>query len=383
MTLSRLLALGSSLDRLISLQRSKSERRKTVKRNSKKTEKVTVGKIITDRITAELAKGEIPWKKPWTGVLEGAYNLETGRPYAFINQIMLNHPTDGYATFDAIKRLGARLKKDSKAEVVFSWWATRYEEKDSEGNVIVDDEGNVETSLRFSSKYTRVFWEGDIDWNIYETIPYSVYKKLSDEDKKNVIVSEWEEADENGTVFKVREYKRIVGEIKRPSRKKLNITAPIDSAESLMKYYSEREGMKIYSEEPSNKAYYAPIEDYVRIPMLKQFKHAEQFYATAFHEMTHSTGHVSRLNRLGSAPHVHFGDTDYSKEELVAEMGSAMLCSELGIETPMTFKNSAAYIQGWLKALNDDQNMFFSACTKAEKAVKFILGVEEENEGAE
>ena len=86
----------------------------------------------------------------------------------------------------------------------------------------------------------------------------------------------------------------------------------------------------------------------------------------------HSTGHSSRLNRLtGKA---FFGNEEYSKEELVAEIGAASLLSYVGIETPKSFRNSTAYIQSWLKVLRNDSRFIVSAASRAEKAVNLILG---------
>ena len=94
-------------------------------------------------------------------------------------------------------------------------------------------------------------------------------------------------------------------------------------------------------------------------------------YGTAFHEMIHSTGHVNRLNRLDAT--VHFGGEDYSKEELVAEIGSSALVHHCGLETQESFRNNTAYIQSWLSVLKNDKRFIVSASSKAEKAVRFIL----------
>ena len=99
-----------------------------------------------------------------------------------------------------------------------------------------------------------------------------------------------------------------------------------------------------------------------------------EFYATLYHEMIHSTGHKSRLNRLEKD--AHFGNEVYSKEELVAELGSASIMNMLGLETKKTFRNSAAYIQSWIKVFKNDPRFIVSAAGKAEKAVKFILNEE-------
>ena len=89
--------------------------------------------------------------------------------------------------------------------------------------------------------------------------------------------------------------------------------------------------------------------------------------------MTHSTGHRKRLNRIKSP--AHFGDEEYSREELTAEIGAAALMNFAGLETSKSFRNSAAYIQGWLKALKDDPRMIVNASGQASKAVDYILNL--------
>ena len=99
----------------------------------------------------------------------------------------------------------------------------------------------------------------------------------------------------------------------------------------------------------------------------KQFPDTAEYYSTLFHEATHSTGHPKRLDRLPKdAIAAHFGSEEYSKEELVAEIGAASILNVLGIETAGTFKNSAAYIRSWLKALKNDKRMIVSAAGSAE-----------------
>lgn len=112
----------------------------------------------------------------------------------------------------------------------------------------------------------------------------------------------------------------------------------------------------------------------VVVPRLSQYQLTEEYYSTAFHELTHSTMAESRCNRKSDCQITRFGDTDYSREELVAEIGSAMLCNCLGVENEKAFRNSAAYIQGWLKALNSDPRMIVWASSRAEEAAQYILG---------
>lgn len=110
--------------------------------------------------------------------------------------------------------------------------------------------------------------------------------------------------------------------------------------------------------------------------MLSQYALAEEYYSTAFHELTHSTMHEARCNRRSESSITRFGDSVYSREELVAEIGSAMISHRLGIEHEKAFQNSAAYIQSWLKALKNDKRMIIWAAKKAEEAARYILGEE-------
>lgn len=119
----------------------------------------------------------------------------------------------------------------------------------------------------------------------------------------------------------------------------------------------------------SNRAYYDPHADKIRLPLREQFKgQTEPFYATALHELGHWTGHPSRLNRkVGTA----FGDTDYAKEELVAELTSAFCCAALGFSK--TISNNAAYIRSWLGVLKQDNKAIVRGANQAQKAADYIL----------
>jgi antirestriction protein ArdC len=122
------------------------------------------------------------------------------------------------------------------------------------------------------------------------------------------------------------------------------------------------------------RASYNPLSDIISIPRFDSFDTAEEFYSTLYHEAIHSTGSAKRLNRFNKDIS-HFGDCEYSKEELVAEMGAAFLCGFAGIEN-ITINNSTAYIQGWLKALKDDKKLVIMAAAQAQKAADYILNKE-------
>lgn len=118
--------------------------------------------------------------------------------------------------------------------------------------------------------------------------------------------------------------------------------------------------------------------DLIQLPLFEQFKDANEYYSTAFHESIHSTMKESRCNRAEERKDklVAFSSDEYSKEELVAELGSASLMNIIGIETRKSFRNSSAYIQSWLSVLKNDVKFIVSASSEAEKAVNYILNIE-------
>jgi antirestriction protein ArdC len=113
--------------------------------------------------------------------------------------------------------------------------------------------------------------------------------------------------------------------------------------------------------------------DTIRLPRPGQFRTPEGYYATAFHECGHSTGHQSRLARPGIGGFDHFGSDRYAKEELAAEMTSAILCANTGIDTDDEFSNSASYIASWLRALHDDKKLVVSAAAQAQHASDLVI----------
>ena len=153
------------------------------------------------------------------------------------------------------------------------------------------------------------------------------------------------------------------------------VAKPQEAAEEVIDGYVARSGLTFRHHE-GDRAYYTPSTDTVTLPLMDQFESVAEYYSTAFHELTHSTGHASRLNRLSKV--VCFGSEEYSKEELVAEIGAATLVTRTGFETESSFSNSVSYIQSWLKALQNDKRMIVSAAGRAEKAVMMILDEEEE-----
>ena len=125
----------------------------------------------------------------------------------------------------------------------------------------------------------------------------------------------------------------------------------IQAAEDIsIEYLNGQDGLDV--KHGGNRAYYSPGLDHIQMPPKKAFKNPGEYYSTLFHEMGHSSGHKSRLNRKEILEPSFFGSHDYSREELVAEMTAAFLCREAGINN--TVKNSSAYIQSWLRKFEDD-----------------------------
>ena len=129
-----------------------------------------------------------------------------------------------------------------------------------------------------------------------------------------------------------------------------------------------------------NRAYYSPSQDLVQMPPFEAFRDKESYYSTALHELTHWTSHKTRLDRSFNAK--KFGDHGYAREELVAELGAAFLSADLGI-TPDVREDHAAYLDNWLKVLQQDKRAIFSAAAHAQRAADFLQGLQKQKEKAE
>ena len=286
--------------------------------------------IITERIIEEMQKGIIPWRRPWHGVNDGAISFTTRKPYSLLNQMLLGRPGE-WLTWRQIHELGGHVKPGSKAGMV-TFWKVYLKGKEGE-DVPEDTEVMDSVDKRFVLRYYNVYHIDDVE----------------------------------GIESKIK-----------PVEAKPGVT-PIDEAERVAIEYVERNKPLTLTVCRSNRAYYSPGRDEVVVPLLEQYDRPEEFYSTMFHELTHSTGHKNRLDRSeGMAG--HFGDQEYSREELVAEIGSVFVLNHLGIDSEKAFRNSAGYLQGWLEALKNDTKMIVWAASKAEKAAKYILNIKDEAE---
>ena len=268
-------------------------------------------KEVSDRIIAQLENGVIPWQKPWIAC-GNAVSHTTGKPYSLLNQMLLGRPGE-YLTFAQCQKEGGKVKKGEKSSMLVFWKFIEQEDEDTHEK---------------------------------KQVPFLRYYN----------------------VFHIDQCEGL----KAKHQPELPNTANADeAAESIIAAYIRRSGVRVIHES-GDRAYYTPFTDRVVLPCIEQFAETAEYYSTAFHELTHSTGHASRLNRLEKT--AFFGTEAYSKEELVAEIGAATLVNAAGLETSSSFRNSAAYVQNWLKVLNSDKRFIVSAAGKAEKAVALILG---------
>jgi len=271
-----------------------------------------VYKIITDKIINQLEKGVIPWRKPFVG--QGSIsNFVSKKAYTGINPFLLN--ASGYScphwlTFKQAKDLEGCVKKGEKGEMIIFFAMKDYE--NSEG---VEKKIPI---LRYYTVFNLEQCEG-IEWD------------------KPVVNNDFK---------------------------------PIEACEELVKLYPGRPAIKT-----GNQAYYTPSQDTVTIPGQDQFISEPEYYSTLFHELVHSTGHKNRLSRDGiTGEGNYFGSHEYSKEELVAEFGAAMLCGVSGIDNH-TLDNNAAYIKSWVKQLRNDDKLIIQAASKAQKAANYIQNI--------
>ena len=289
---------------------------------------------VVEQIKELMEQGEIPWTKPWVSQIANQSNGISRRPYTGFNALLLSMVADrkGFKSpywFTAKKafELGLKLEKSSKGCRVIGWFPSRKKGESQESSE-ESSEGKKDFLLTSS-------------WCVFNfdqfTVPNDVSLPKHLTEKPELVVK--------------------------------NFTS-VDEAESLIL----ASGAKINRN--GSAAYYVPKFDEVTMPRAETFIGTEEYYSTLFHELTHWTGHESRLNRFKTKNCTRFASKEYSKEELTAEMGAVFICSRLGISTDSSIRNSAAYLKGWLKYLTDHPDEFVKACQRAQKACDFVFNSE-------
>jgi len=273
---------------------------------------MNVYEIVTEKIIKQLESGVAPWRKPWTTL--APMNMVSKRPYTGINVLLL--ASQGYAspcwlTYKQAAKIGKHVKKGEHGSLVVFWKIDEYSKANKETGEL---ENRSSAMLRYYTVFNASQGEGLESLNL-------------------------------GT----------------------NKT-PIETCERILAGFQNAPML-----EQGDRASYAPSRDVVTMPARGSFSSIEAYYATLFHELTHSTGHSSRLDRPGFDAPVHFGSESYSREELVAELGASMLCGFAGID-PSLLDNSASYLQSWISKLRGDSKLIVQAASAAQKATKLILG---------
>lgn len=282
--------------------------------------------IINGRIMELLQQRTVPWRKTWHSASNYPKNLISQKEYRGINVFMLGcqeYSSPYWLTFKQAVDKGGHVRKGEKSTPVIFWkWVDRKDAVDADQE---ETKNGKVPLLRYYSVFNLDQVEGIPSPPTAEitTIPFT----------------------------------------------------PIERAQEIIAGMPLRPEIK----HGGNKACYSPMLDYVKLPVPEAFESPEEYYSTAFHELIHATGHASRVGRKGILEPSYFGSHEYSKEELVGECGAAFLCGVAGIEN-RTIENSAAYIQGWLKALKNDKTLLIHAAAQAQKAADYILNRKEGGE---
>jgi antirestriction protein ArdC len=278
---------------------------------------------VTAQVLSALEKGTVPWRRPWDSSVGLPRSLSTGRPYRGVNTLLLGmsaldhgYRSPWWATYNQAKERGGQVRRGERSTLVLLWKPVERREQADQ------PEGTERRSGYLLARGFHVF--------------------------------NADQCDGLG-----------IGKPESPT------VDPIGACERLTSGYLASGPSLI---DGNGAAWYSPSRDAVGMPEPSAFHSAEERYSTLFHELTHSSGHVSRLNREGIVEGHRFGDASYSKEELIAEMGAAMLCGVAGIEQT-TLSNSAAYIASWVRALKGDARLVVSAAAAAQRATDLISGV--------
>jgi antirestriction protein ArdC len=287
---------------------------------------------VTDRMIHALEQGTVPWQKPWGAMSGWPRSMDSSKRYEGVNVLALGmtaadrgYSSPWWGTFPTIQRLGGMVMKgqnqrEGKGSTTVMWVSTRE---------IETDEVDPETGQPKIVGYSKFGAKQVFNAEQCEGLPERFYAQP-------------------------------------------NTAEIVAGPQAVLDGYL-RNGGPQYQEIAGDRAYYRTDgSDTIVMPLRSQFRSTGHYYATAYHEATHSTGAPQRLNRPGIANFDHFGSGQYAREELVAQMGSALLVAEVDLDEPALFDNSVGYLQSWLGALKDDRSLVVSAASQAYRAVELI-----------
>ena len=273
---------------------------------------------ITARIVARLRDGVCPWRQPWSGKGHGTMprNAVTDRAYSGINVLLLwsRAEESGFAnprwlTFNQAKEAGANVRKGEKGECVIFV-----------SKIIKEDKDGARRAIPFLKAFT---------------------------------------------VFNVAQCENLPARIADPDAADRVINS--DMRDATIDEFVTSTGAVVRHGE--SRAYYATAGDFINLPLFETFTSSHRYYGTLAHELIHWTGAEKRLNRTFGK---RFGDSIYAAEELVAELGSAFVCAEFGIDCE---EPSAAYLATWIERLEKNDGLIIAAAAAASRAVEYLRGL--------
>ena len=301
-------------------------------------------KQLVDKVMENLEKGNLFWTQGWvsSGAPESAI---TGKKYRGINNLFLsliamseNYGDNRWATFKQMEEKGWTFKKDE------------------EGNSLAKGKGASVEYYEMRDKETK------------KRFDRSVLDGMTADEQREYM-------DKN--VYWLRKFYRVfncslMDGVPVKEKPQIDVNDRNDRAESILDYWDKNEAKIVYG---GSRAFYRTDTDEVHLPERADFKSMQEFYSTALHEIGHSTGHESRLNRDLSS---RFGSEDYAMEELRAEIASIFMEQDLEIEpSEGRLQNNAAYIQSWKEEIKENPNALFTAITDADKIAKYVSGKEQ------
>ena len=301
-------------------------------------------KQLVDQVLANLEKGNLFWTQGWVaaGAPESAV---TGKKYRGINNLYLslvamaeNYGDNRWATFRQMEEKGWTFKKDEEGHTLG---------KGKSVSVEYYEMRDKETKRRF-------------DRSVLDGMTFDEQREYMD---KNV--------------YWLRKFYRVfncslMDGVPAKEMPMIDVNDRIEKAEAILDYWNANESKIVYG---GSQAFYRPSMDEVHLPEREKFKSTQSFYDTAFHEIGHSTGHESRLNRDLSGG---FGSQSYAMEELRAEIASIFMAQDLGIEpSEDRLQNNAAYIQSWKDEIKENPNALFTAIADADKIARYVSSKEQ------
>lgn len=284
---------------------------------------------VADRMTTLLRQGRIPWLE---GVFaEGAaVSRATGRPYSFLNQMLLGRGGE-WLTFNMAAAEGGHVKRGERASTIVFWKQLRIVERDGDENAeAAGDEGDDRR------QHQRV-----------RLIPYLKEVK----------------------VFHISQIEGL-----EPKRVRTMDLSGGSTPDDIVSAYLERNEPLCIETAPGHRAAYNPSRDLVTMPPKGSYGDEEAYYGALFHQLAHSTGTPARCARKGDIAD-WFDHDEFGREELVAEMAAAMTAAHAGLNLERAIRRNADYIHGWMEAIGADSRMVVWAAGRAEKACEYILGI--------